>query len=153
MLDTRELMSGKDGSIFVEVGSVNVEMAEVESFAVNININTVEKHPVGDPTIKRVPVSVTYDLTISAMMIRDDLMMAPLLEELAKGHIPTYNFQTKVTKPDGQEQRVAMNNVVPNGAFTLVNVTPGEVLGREYSFAINEPPKFITSLAATYLNK
>ena len=153
MLDTRELMSGKDGSIFVECGSVNVEMAEVENFAVNMNINSVEKQPVGDPTTKSVPVSVSYTLAISAMMIRDDLMMAPLLEELAKGHFPTYNFQTKVSKPDGQEQRIALNNVVPNGAFTLVNVTPGEVLTREYNFAVNQPPKFITSLAATYLNK
>ena len=150
-LDTRELMSGKDGCLFVEVGSVQVALAEIENFAINININTVEKQPVGDISVKRVPVSASYDLTFSEMVIRDDVIMEPLLAALGEGKIPVFNFQSKLEKPDGQEQRVALNNVVPNGTISLQNVTPGEVVTREYNFAINNPPSFITSLGSTYL--
>ena len=87
------------------------------------------------------------------MVIRDDLIMEPLLDAIHKGQIPVYNFQGATEKPDGQEQRLAFNNAVPNGNFGLMSLTPGEVIEREQSFALNSIPKFISSLASTYLSE
>ena len=152
-LNTAELMTGKDGKLFVEVNGKNYFLAEINTFAVNMNFNVVEKQPVGDPVVKRIPTGVTFDLTFTEMVVRDDLIMEPLLESIRNGKIPVYNFQGMCEKPDGQEQRMAFNNAVPNGTFGLMNLTPGEVIEREQSYALNEVPKYISSLASTYLER
>lgn len=150
-LDTRELMTGKDGKLFVEFNGRNVFLAEINTYSVNMNVNTVEKQPVGSILVNRVPTGVTFDLTFTEMVVRDDVIMGPLLEAIAQGIIPNYNFQGMAQKPDGTEQRLAFNNAVPNGTFGLQNLTPGEVIEREQSFALNSIPSFISSLVSTYL--
>lgn len=150
-LDTRELMTGKDGKLFVEFNGRNVFLAEINTYSVNMNVNTVEKQPVGSILVNRVPTGVTFDLTFTEMVVRDDVIMEPLLEAIAQGSIPSYNFQGMAQKPDGTEQRLAFNNAVPNGTFGLQNLTPGEVIEREQSFALNSIPSFISSLVSTYL--
>lgn len=151
VLDTRELATGKDGRLFVEAGSVNMLMAEINTFSVNMDVKSVEKQPVGDILVHDVPTGVAYTLTFTEMVVRDDLIMEPLLAEIQQGRIPSFNFQGAVTKPDSQEQRLSFNKATPKGSFGLQNVTPGEVIEREQSFALNEVPRFITSLASTYL--
>lgn len=150
-LNTTELMTGKDGKLFIEVGGKNVFLAEINTYSVVMNVNTTEKQPVGSILVHRIPTGVTFDLSFTEMVIRDDLIMEPLLEAIAEGKLPTYNFQGVAYKPDGQEQRLAFNNAVPNGSFGLQSLTPGEVIEREQSFALNSIPQFIKSLASTYL--
>lgn len=151
-LNTTELMTGKDGRLFVEFNGKNVFLAEINTFAVNMNVNTTEKQPVGSILVHRIPTGVTFDLTYTEMVIRDDLIMEPLLKAIKEGQLPVYNFQGVAYKPDGQEQRLALNNAVPNGTFGLQSLTPGEVIEREQSFALNSIPEFISSLASTYLS-
>lgn len=151
-LNTTELMTGKDGRLFVEFNGANVFLAEINTYAVNMNVNTTEKQPVGSILVHRIPTGVTFDLTFTEMVIRDDLIMEPLLKAIQNGQLPVYNFQGVAYKPDGQEQRLAFNNAVPNGTFGLQSLTPGEVIEREQSFALNSIPEFIKSLASTYLN-
>ena len=150
-LNTTELMTGKDGRLFVEFKGKNYFLAEINTYTVNMNVNTTEKQPVGSILIHRIPTGVTFDLTYTEMVVRDDLIMEPLLAAIQAGEIPVYNFQGVAYKPDGQEQRLAFNNAVPNGTFGLQSLTPGEVIEREQSFALNDIPKFISSLASTYL--
>ena len=152
-LNSTELMTGKDGRMFVEVKGKNVLLAEINTFAVNMNVNTTEIQPVGSIVVHRVPTGVTFDLTYTEMVVRDDVIMEPLMEAIQKGTIPVYNFQGVTTKPDGQEQRISFNNAVPNGTFGLQSLTPGEIVQREHSFALNEVPRFISYLASTYLKK
>lgn len=151
-LNTTELMTGKDGRLFVEFNGKNVLLAEINTFSVNMNVNTTEKQPVGSILVHRVPTGVTFDLTYTEMVIRDDLIMEPLLASINEGKLPVYNFQGVTEKPDGQEERISFNDAVPNGTFGLMNVTPGEVIEREQSFALNSIPQFISALASTYLS-
>ena len=150
-LNTTELMTGKDGRLFVEFNGKNVFLAEINTFAVNMNVNTTETQPVGSILVHRVPTGVTFDLTYTEMVVRDDLIMEPLLAAIHEGRLPVYNFQGVTEKPDGQEQRLAFNSAVPNGTFGLQSLTPGEIVQREHSFALNEIPRYISSLASTYL--
>ena len=151
-LNTTELMTGKDGRLFVEFNGTNIFLAEINTYAVNMNVNTTEKQPVGSILVHRIPTGVTFDLTYTEMVIRDDVIMEPLLAAIKEGKIPVYNFQGVAYKPDGQEQRIAFNNAVPNGSFGLQNLTPGEVIEREQSFALNSIPEFLSALASTYLS-
>jgi hypothetical protein len=150
-LNTTELMTGKDGRLFVEFNKKNYFLAEINTYSVNMNVNTAEKQPVGSILVHRIPTGVTFDLTYTEMVVRDDLIMEPLLEAIQNGQIPVYNFQGVAYKPDGQEQRLAFNNAVPNGTFGIQTLTPGEVIEREQSFALNSIPSFISALASTYL--
>lgn len=150
-LNTTELMTGKDGRLFVEFNGTNYFLAEINTYTVNMNVNTTEKQPVGSILVSRIPTGVTFDLSYTEMVIRDDLIMEPLLAAIENGELPVYNFQGVAYKPDGQEQRIAFNNAVPNGTFGLQTLTPGEVIEREQTFALNSIPKFISSLASTYL--
>lgn len=152
-LNTTELMTGKDGRLAVELNGKNVVLAEINTFAVNMNVNTTEIQPVGSIVTKRVPTGVSFDLTFTEMVVRDDVIIEPLLKAIQNGYIPIYNFQGAMEKPDGQEQRMAFNEAVPNGTFTLQSLTPGEIVQREHSFALNAIPQFISRLASTYLNK
>lgn len=150
-LNTTELMTGKDGRLFVEFNGTNVFLAEINTYSVVMNVNTAEKQPVGSILVHRIPTGVTFDLTYTEMVVRDDLIMEPLLKSIQNGQLPVYNFQGVAYKPDGQEQRIAFNNAVPNGSFGLQNLTPGEVIEREQSFALNSIPSFISAIASKYL--
>lgn len=152
-LNTTELMTGKDGRLFVEFNGRNVFLAEINTYQVNMNVNTAEKQPVGSILVHRIPTGVTFDLTFTEMVVRDDLITGPLLAAIAEGYLPTYNFQGSANRPDGGEQTIAFNNAVPNGTFGIQNLTPGEVIEREQSFALNSIPKFIKQLASKYLEK
>ena len=152
-LNTTELMTGKDGRLFVEFNGKNVFLAEINTYTVNMNVNATEKQPVGSILVHSIPTGVTFTLTYTEMVVRDDLIIEPLLAAIKQGKIPVYNFQGVAEKPDGQEQRLAFNNAVPNGTFGLQSLTPGEVIEREHNFALNSIPEFISSLASTYLSK
>ena len=152
-LNTAELMTGKDGYLMVEINGVNVPLLEVETYSVVMNFNVSEKQFVGNPVVTRIPSGVSFDLTFTEAVVRDDTFIEPILEALKNGKFPTYSFQGVCEKPDGQEQRIAYNSVVPNGSISLQNLTPGEVISREQAWAINEVPKMLKSLASTYLQK
>lgn len=150
-LDTREIMNGTDGCLFIEFDGVNIPLLEIENYSISMNVNTVDRQFVGDPTIKAIPTGVSYTLTVTETVVRDDVIMEPMLAAIASGKFPHYNFQSKSEKPDGQEQRFALNDVVPSGEFGLQNITPGELVSRPMNFRINNPPKFLSALAATYM--
>lgn len=152
-LNTAELMTGKDGYLMVEINGVNVPLLEVETYSVVMNFNVAEKQFVGNPVVNRIPSGVSFDLTFTEAVVRDDTFIEPILEDLKNGKFPNYSFQGVCEKPDGQEQRIAYNSVVPNGSISLQNLTPGEVISREQAWAINEVPKMLKSLASTYLQK
>ncbi len=150
-LDTRELMTGRDGRLFVEAGDVNIFLAEIESYSLKMNVNAVDKQPVGSIISFKVPTGVQFELTLKEMVVRDDVIIKPLLDEIKKGNLPWYNFQSVAVKPDGTEQRFMLNNAVPSGSFDLQTLTPGEVITREQTFTVNSIPDFITSLKSTYI--
>ena len=146
-LDTTELMTGKDGKLFVEVNGVNTFLAEINEFKVAMNVNTAEYQGVGSILVGTVPTGVTFDLTYTEAVIRDDVITA-----IQNGYLPVYNFQGVNTKPDGSsEGRIAFNNAVPNGTIDLMSLTPGDVIKRANSFRLNSIPKMISEMAAKHL--
>lgn len=148
ILDTRKLMTGKDGRLFVEVDGVNIFLAEVDTFTVQMNTTNTDYQPVGSILSFAVPTGVTFTLTMTEAVVRDDLIMEPLLNKIREGKIPTYNFQGANERYDGGEQRIVFNNATPDGTFDIMNLTPGEILKRNMSFRLNEIPEYLKSLAS-----
>ena len=150
VLNTSELMTGKDGCLYVEHEGVNIPLVEVGSYSVNMEWQSVDKQPVGHIDVQSVPTGVRFTLTCTEMVVRDDIWAEEMLATIQKGKFPVYNFQCRVEKPDGQEQRLMLNNAVPSGNFGLQNVTPGEVVEREMNFRLNDIPAYISTIASTF---
>lgn len=147
VLDTRKLMTGKDGRLFVEVNGEQIFLAEVDQFSVSQNTTNVDAQPVGSILIYAVNSGVSYSITMSEMVVRDDLIMEPLIESIRAGKMPTYNFQGGAERWDGQEQRMTFRNCTPDGEFTILNLTPGEIIKRNMSWRINSIPEWLSSLS------
>lgn len=147
VLDTRKLMTGKDGRIFVEIGGTQTFLAEVDQFSVNMNVTNVDAQPVGSILVFAVNSGVSFSLTFSEMVVRDDLIMGPLIEAIREGKMPTYTFQGGAERWDGQEQRLTLRNCTPDGEFNLLNLTPGEIIKRNQSYRINSIPEWLNQLA------
>lgn len=150
-LNTTELMKGTDGCLFVEHNGVNVPLLEVENYSVSMNFTAADKQYVGNPVVQSITTGVAFSLTLTESVVRDDVIVSVILDNLKNGKFPVFNFQGKLEKPDGQEQRFALNNAVPNGNFGLQNVTPGEIVSREMNFSLNSIPECISALKSTYL--
>lgn len=146
--DTRKLMTGKDGRLYITVDGVSVWYASVEEFEINANFSNVEFHPVGDLQQYAVPDAVKFTLTFTDAVIRDDLVIVPLLEKIKAGKVPTFDFQGGVEEPlNNGESKFLLNECVPDGDFNLLSVKTGEIVKRQNSFIINSVPDCIKSLA------
>lgn len=146
ILDTRKLMTGKDARVFIEVDGEQYFYAEVETFNVVMNVTNVDVQPVGSMLQFAVNTGVNYSVTLSEMVVRDDLIAQPIQQKIAEGKMPTFTFQAGAERWDGQEQRVVLRRCTPDGSIGILNLTPGEVIKREMSFRVNDLPEWLNTL-------
>ena len=146
VLDTRKLMTGKDARVFVEFDDEQYFYAEVETFNLVMNVTNVDVQPVGSILQFAVNTGVNYAITLSEMVVRDDLMAQPIQKKIAEGKMPTFTFQAGAERWDGQEQRVVVRNCTPDGTVGIMNLVPGEVIKREMSFRVNDLPEWLKTL-------
>ena len=148
-LDPRKVMTGHDGKLYITVGGKSYFMANVDTFQSQLNFNNTDFQPVGDLMNYAIPIGISATITFTEAVISDDLIMAPILEALAKGEVPTFDFRGALDRAfDSQSQQLTYGNCVPDGAFDLQNLNPGEVIKRASSFRVNSIPKFLKSLVA-----
>ena len=139
-------MTGKDGRVFVDFDGEQFYYAEIESFNVVMNVNNVDVQPVGSILVYAVNTGVSYSITASEMVVRDDLIAQPIQQKIAEGKMPTFTFQAGAERWDGQEQRVVLRNCTPDGTVGVLNLTPGEVIKREMSWRVNDLPEWLKTL-------
>ena len=68
--DTRKLMTGKDGKMYIETVERCVWYASVEEFEINANFTNTDFQPAGDYQQYGVPTSIKYTLTFTEAVIR-----------------------------------------------------------------------------------
>lgn len=146
ILDSRKLMTGKDGRIFIEVDGVQYFFAECESFNLVMNVTNTDAQPVGSMLQFAVNTGVSYSVTLTEMVVRDDVMMLPIQNAVREGKMPTFTFQAGNERWDGQEQRAVIRDCTPDGSIELLNLVPGEIIKRAMSFRANNIPEWIKTL-------
>ena len=146
-LDPRKVMTGHDGKLYITVGGKSQFMANVDTFQAQINFSNTDFQPVGDLMTYAIPIGVNCTITYTEAVISDELVMAPILDALARNEVPTFDFRgTLDRKYDAQTQELTYGNCVPDGAFDLQNLTPGEVIKRSMSYRVNSIPKYLNKL-------
>ncbi len=151
-LNLTELATGKDGRLNVLLNGTSYFLAEIDTFKTIMNFESVDIQPVGAIVKGAVPTGVTIELTFTEMVIRDDLMLEPLIEAVSNGYVPVYVFEGIIEKPDkSDEERVVYRDCLPAGSFDLQNLVPGEVVKRERAFRVNSIPKLIQGMVSKFI--
>ena len=73
-------------------------------------------------------------------------MLEELIADIQKGYFPSFDFQGKLRRRDGQTERVVYRNCVPDSTIDLQNLTPGEIIKRNWSFRVNATPELMEKL-------
>lgn len=136
-VDTRKVLTGKDGALFNDAG---VMLATVESFTTQVNITNAKYQPLGDMQEHEAPQSYSVSLTFSQIIIEDDAFIKELLTAMKVGTLPMWNFQGLVRGHYGTEQRMNYRSCVPSGTIDLQKLAVGDIVKRDWTFTVNEPP-------------
>lgn len=142
-IDARNVVTGKNGEVFIGTSKGNIFLSEADAFQVQLNFTNTDYQPIGSPWSYAVDTAQSATLTITENVIRDDVMLKPLYDDLARGIVPQFSFQGKLTRRDGQVQRQVFRNCIPDGSVDLMNITPGEIIKRPWSFRLNATPELL----------
>lgn len=146
-LDPRKVMTGHDGRLYVTVGKQSVLMANVDTFQAQMNFSNIDFNPVGDRLTYAIPGNISVSLSLTEAVITDDITIGPLLDAIAAGKKPTYDFRGCLDrKYDSQQEDITYKNCVPDGSWDVQNLTPGDVLKRALNFRVNSIPKRLKQL-------
>ncbi|MGI6184103.1 MAG: hypothetical protein ACOYIH_08335 [Candidatus Fimadaptatus sp.] len=142
ILDARRLMTGKDGQLFVTgAGREQIFLAEVDAFQAQVNFSNADFQPVGSYLGYAVPVSYSVTLTFSEAVIRDDVVLKPVYDALRMGITPTFEFCGRFRTADGRYDRQVFRECIPDGSVDLMNLSPGDIVKRQWSFRVNSAPQ------------
>ena len=143
-LDPRRVMTGHDGRLYAVIDNL---MANVDTFQSQINFSNIDFNPVGDRLTYAIPGNLSVSLTLTEAVITDDITIGPLLDALAAGKKPTYNFRGTLDREfDSQGQDISYQNCIPDGTWDVQNLTPNDVIKRALSFRVNSIPKILKKL-------
>lgn len=147
ILDARNLLTGKDGQLFVTLrDGTQIFLAEVDQFTAQLNFTNQPYQPVGSSLEMGVPTGYSITLSFTEAVVRDDVMMDTLIEALQNGDVPEFAFQGKLTRRrDGQYHRQVYRYCIPDGNVDLMNLTPGDIVKRQWNFRVNAIPEMLES--------
>ena len=144
ILDTTKLITGKDGQLFVtQKDGTQLFLAEVDTFTAQLNQNNVDYQPVGSALVYAIPTGYSVTLTLTEAVVRDDVMIEKFLDDIKQGYVPVFDFQGKLRRRDGQSSRHIYKNCLPDGTIDLMNLTPGDIIKRNWSFRVNAIPEYL----------
>lgn len=148
-LDVRNLITGKDGQLFITTKDGNqIFLAEVDTFQAQLSVSNTDYQPVGSALSYAVATGYSVTLTLTEAVVRDDIMLKALFDDLKEGYFPSFDFQGKLRRKDGQSCRQVFRNCVPDGSIDLMNLTPGEIIKRSWSFRVNAAPEMLDMFTA-----
>jgi hypothetical protein len=143
-LDVRNITTGKDGQVFVTLSDGNqMFLAEAEAFGIQLNVNNTDHQPIGSALVYAINTGYTVTVTLTETIVRDDVTLTKFYDDLKNGYMPTFDFQGKIKRRDGQAQRQVVRSCIPDGTVDLLNIQPGEILKRNWSFRANATPELI----------
>ena len=143
-LDPRKIVTGANGKLFVGVGDdLPVFLAEANEWSAKLSVSNTDIQPVGSLISYAVSTGITISITLTEIVVRDDVMLEPLITAIRHGIIPWYKLNAKLDRPfDDQEEYITFESCVPDGDIDLINLSPGEIVKRAWSFRGNALPQY-----------
>lgn len=136
--DSRRLMTGKDGLLYNEEGTL---LATFESFTAQVNWQNATYQPLGDAQQHEIWQAYSVSLSASECIVEDSAMYRELVSAMATGVPPMWTFQGVLKGRNKSEQRMIFRDSVPTGTIDLQNFQPGDLVKRAWNFTVNRPPE------------
>ena len=136
--DSRHARTGKDGAIYNKDG---VLIATVESFTSNVTFNNSKYSVLGDAQEHETNNTFSVSLTLSQIVVEDDIFFQEVMESLQTQEMPRWDFQGSLLGRNGSEERVVYRECIPSGQIDIQNIAVGDVIKRQYNLFVNRPPK------------
>lgn len=139
IVDVRKVMSGKDGGLYDENGTL---LVSTESFQSSVAVNNQTYQPLGDAQEHGTMSSYKVTLQFSEIIVETSEFFKQLMEGLRTHRMPVWNFRGMVRSPfDGSEEQTVYRDCVPDGNIDIQNMQVGELYKRTWSFIVNQPPE------------
>ena len=139
IVDVRTVMSGKDGGLYDENGTL---LVSTESFQSSVAVNNQTYQPLGDAQEHGTMSSYKVTLQFSEIIVETSEFFKQLMEGLRTHRMPVWNFRGMVRSPyDGSEEQTVYRDCVPDGNIDIQNMKVGELYKRTWSFIVNQPPE------------
>lgn len=148
MIDPRQVLTGKDGQVFLTLSDGSqIFLAEVDTFEATLNIQSSDFQPVGSAQVFAVFQSFSVSLSMSEVVVREDLLLKPIYDALKNGYLPYFEICGKLKRPaDGKFDRQVFRNCLPDGSVNLMSIQPGEIIKRPWQFRVNSMPELMEYL-------
>ena len=140
-----KVLTGKDGLLYAMVGGIPTLLGEVEQFRAQFNVSNTDWQPCGTPLQGAVMTGYSLTLTFTETAIRDDVTLGPIVQAMVRGEVPEFQFMGTIMEKSGIGEVVTFRQCVPDGSVDLMNVQPGDIVKREWSFRCNEIPELISA--------
>ena len=130
--------TGKDGAMYDDKGTL---LATVENFQSQVSFNNAQFSVLGNPLELETLSTHKITLTFSQVVVQSDKFVLGLKKFFEKGTPINWKFQGVLKSKGGKSQeRWVYKNCMPSGQVDLQNITTGDVVKRQWSFAVNSEP-------------
>lgn len=152
--DARNVRTGKDGALYLISDNEPILLSNVNEFRFTCSFQNTDWQPVSNELIFGVPTGRTLSLTVTDTVIRDDLIMAKVWEAFNQSGVRadsrTFDFQTLLEGANGKNERIIVRGCIPDGDVDFINITPGEIVSRAWTFRCNADPVLLSKLEIDY---
>lgn len=138
LIDPRKILTGKDGELYDDEGNF---LAQVNTFQAQVGVNNTDYQPAGSAQSVAVFTGYTVSLTFTETVVKDAAMLEKFIKAIRAGQQLQANFQGKINGHDATVGRQVFRACVPDGTIDLMNIQPGSILERAWSWRCNEPPE------------
>ena len=146
VLDSRKVMSGKDGALYDEEGTM---LATMENFQSQVAVNNATYQPIGDAQEHGAMTSYRVTLNFTEIVVADSKFITDLIEGLKNHRMPAWTFRGMMRSPyNDSEEQVVYRECVPDGNIDIQNMQVGELYKRPWSCIVNRPPDLQKLLTA-----
>lgn len=148
--DPRNVVAGDSGRLFCDYTDQagnphkNIFMAHVTGWHAQAHYATEQKQFGGSRLQVKIPVGESYSLTLTETLVTDheNDIFGGLMTSIRAGVSPIFNFRGEIYQPGTQTivEVLTFTYCIPDGTVDLMKVTPGQIIDRDWTFAVNEWP-------------
>lgn len=140
IMETKDAISGKEGTLFLTIGGRSLEFAEITKFEARIEYTKVDVKRVGARMDGQKIVGAKGTGSMTVYYHRPELRAAAL-EYLKTGQSPIMDAMVVNDDPqsDAGKQTTAVKNIVPDGALiALLDGESDDVLKEDVAFTFDD---------------
>ena len=138
-VDPGLLIPGYSGRFYKADGS---RWATCTAWELQLSITSTDENPLGTFWLMAVAQSGSATLTVSELVIDDDIMNQVLagIQDPTNPTLPKFRFMGERIRPDGLISMLAIDGCSLDGTNRIASATPGETMTRDLTFRVSSIP-------------